>query len=35
MTALHEQFSARLEKSPSKVGWAYVVWPDSVEFFKT
>ena len=29
MTTLHEQFSARLEKSPSKGGWTYVVWPDS------
>ena len=35
MTTLHEQFSARIEKSPSKGGWTYVVWPDSVEFFKT
>lgn len=35
MTPLQEQFSARLEKSPSKGGWTYVVWPDSVEFFKT
>jgi len=35
MTTLDEQVSARLEKSPSKGGWTYVVWPDSVEVFKT
>jgi hypothetical protein len=28
-------FSARLEKSPAKGGWTYVVWPKSVEFFGT
>jgi hypothetical protein len=24
-----------LQKSPSKGGWTYVVWPDSVKFFGT
>lgn len=24
-----------LEKSPSKGGWTYVVWPESAEFFGT
>ena len=24
-----------LEKSPSKGGWTYVVWPESAEFFST
>ncbi len=28
-------FTAKLEKSPNKAGWTYVVWPDSVSFFKT
>ncbi len=32
---LNKRFTARLEKSPSKGGWTYVVWPDSVDFFKT
>ena len=29
------QFTATLQKSPSKGGWTYVVWPDSVSFFGT
>lgn len=28
-------FTAKLEKSPSKGGWTYVVWPESAAFFKT
>ena len=32
---LNQKFSATLQKSPSKGGWTYVVWPESVEFFKT
>jgi Domain of unknown function (DUF1905) len=28
-------FKAKLEKSPNKGGWTYVVWPDSVKFFGT
>jgi hypothetical protein len=32
---LEAQFTAKLEKSPSKGGWTYVVWPDSVKFFGT
>ncbi|MBV8673818.1 MAG: DUF1905 domain-containing protein [Acidobacteriaceae bacterium] len=28
-------FTARLQKSPAKGGWTYVVWPASVEFFGT
>lgn len=32
---LNKQFSATLEKSPSKGGWTYVVWPASEEFFGT
>jgi hypothetical protein len=33
--ALHKKFKATLQKSPSKGGWTYVVWPDSVGFFGT
>ena len=32
---LHETFTAKLQKSPAKGGWTYVVWPDSVKFFGT
>lgn len=32
---LNRKFSATLEKSPSKGGWTYVVWPQSAEFFGT
>ncbi len=28
-------FTAKLQKSPKKGGWTYVVWPGSVEFFGT
>jgi hypothetical protein len=32
---LNKTFTAKLQKSPSQGGWTYVVWPDSVEFFRT
>jgi hypothetical protein len=32
---LNKRFSATLEKSPSKGGWTYLVWPESAEFFGT
>jgi hypothetical protein len=32
---LNRRFTAKLEKSPSKGGWTYVVWPESAEFFGT
>ncbi len=32
---LSKSFSAKLQKSPSKGGWTYLVWPSSVEFFGT
>jgi hypothetical protein len=35
MTIADRQFTATLQKSRSKGGWTYVVWPDSVEFFGT
>jgi Domain of unknown function (DUF1905) len=32
---LKKTFTAKLQKSPKKGGWTYVVWPDSVRFFET
>jgi hypothetical protein len=32
---LNTQFTATLQKSPSKGGWCYVIWPKSAEFFGT
>jgi len=32
---LNKQFTAKLQRSPNKGGWTYVVMPDSVEFFAT
>jgi Domain of unknown function (DUF1905) len=32
---LQKSFAAKLQKSPKKGGWTYVVWPDSVKFFGT
>jgi len=32
---IDERFTARLEKSPEKGGWTYVVWPESVDRFGT
>jgi len=34
-STLKKQFTAGLQKSPSKGGWTFVVMPDSVEFFGT
>jgi hypothetical protein len=35
MSALQKKFTATLQKSPAKGGWTYVIWPESVAFFKT
>ncbi len=32
---LNKRFTAKLEKSPNKGGWTYLVWPASAEFFGT
>ena len=32
---LNKTFTAKLQKSPSKGGWTYLVWPESVAFFQT
>jgi hypothetical protein len=34
-TPLDLRFTAVMQVSPSKGGWTYVVWPDSVGFFGT
>ena len=35
MSTLEKQFTAELQKSPSKDGWTYVVMPGSAEYFGT
>jgi hypothetical protein len=35
MKTLNKHFTATLLKSPNKGGWTYVIWPESVDFFKT
>ncbi len=35
MSTLDKEFTATLQKSPSKGGWTYVVMPDSAEYFGT
>ena len=35
MSKLNKKFMATLQKSQSKGGWTYVIWPDSVIFFGT
>ena len=32
---MDERFTATLQKSPSKGGWTYVVWPRSADYFGT
>ena len=32
---MNKQLTARLQKSPAKGGWTYVVMPDSAKFFGT
>ena len=33
MPPLKKSFTAKLQKSPKKGGWTFVIWPESVEFF--
>ena len=35
MSSLDKTFTARLQKSPNKGGWTYVVMPGSAEYFGT
>lgn len=30
---LNKKFRAKLQKSPNKAGWTYLVWPQSVNYF--
>jgi hypothetical protein len=32
---LNQSFTAKLQRSPAKGGWTYIVWPESSEFFST
>ncbi len=32
---MNKKFTAKLQKSPAKGGWTYVVMPDSAKFFAT
>jgi hypothetical protein len=33
--SLNKRFTAKLQKSPNKGGWTYLIWPDSAAFFGT
>jgi hypothetical protein len=35
LAMMKKTFRAKLQKSPNKGGWIYVVWPDSAKFFGT
>jgi hypothetical protein len=35
MPPLKKSFTAKLQKSPKKGGWTFVIWRESVEFFGT
>jgi Domain of unknown function (DUF1905) len=35
MAPLKKSFTAKLQKSPKKGGWTFVIWPESAEFFGT
>jgi hypothetical protein len=35
MSTLKKRFTAKLQKSPAKGGWTYVVMDDSAKFFGT
>jgi hypothetical protein len=32
---MEKTFKAKLQKSPNKGGWIYVMWPESAKFFGT
>jgi hypothetical protein len=35
MSKLNKRFSAKLQRSPNKGGWTYVVMPNSADYFGT
>jgi Domain of unknown function (DUF1905) len=35
MSVLRKQFTAKLQKSPNKGGWTFVVMPNSADYFGT
>ena len=32
---MEEKFTATLQKNPTKGGWTYLVWPESIAYFGT
>ena len=32
---MKKSFTAKIQKSPKKGGWTFVIWPESVEYFGT
>ena len=34
-SSIDKEFTAKMQKSPSKGGWTYVVWRESVKYFGT
>jgi hypothetical protein len=32
---LNKSFSAKVQKSPNRGGWTYIVWPGAAKFFGT
>jgi hypothetical protein len=32
---INKKFAAELQRSPTKSGWTYVLWPESAKFFGT
>jgi len=35
MESINRRFTAKLRKSSRPGGWTYVIWPESVRFFRT
>lgn len=34
-TPINKKFTTKLRKSPKPGGWTYLVWPESVKYFRT
>ncbi len=32
---INKTFTAKLQKTPGKGGWTYVIWPESIDYFGT
>ena len=33
--SLDKEFTAKLQRSPAKGGWTYLIWPESADYFGT